>query len=164
MTATLLVGTYAKQMPHVLGRAHGILSADYGEPGEMAVFSRVGGSLVLEQRVSSGGRVLAHCAVGPSGRVLVVANYDDGRVAVHVLRQDGLVDRLSHIVEHSGASVHPVRQKSAHPHQVRFDPQTSALLVTDLGRDTILSYRLDDSVVLTEVRASDRYAAARRKV
>ncbi|MGL4198613.1 MAG: lactonase family protein [Allorhizobium sp.] len=133
-------------MPHVLGRAHGILTADDGAPGEVAVFSRVEGSLVLEQRGSSGGREPAHLAVDPSGRFLVVANYGGRRVAVHVLPHDGLVDRPSHVVPHSGASVHPVRQKSAHPHQVHFDPQTSALLVTDVRLGTIVHARCLGSV------------------
>ncbi|KRF32850.1 lactonase family protein [Yonghaparkia sp. Soil809] len=186
MTETLLLGSYTEELPHVHGRAQGLMVAEYGDPigplrtvrvrnpswlaasadgshvyavieagggdaGEVAVFSSRDGSLALKQRASSGGHEPAHLAVDPSGRFLIVSNYADGRVAVLALRSDGFVDGLTHVVQHQGASVHPRRQRSAHPHQVVPDGRTGTLLVTDLGLDAVISYALDDSGRLSEL-------------
>ncbi|MCU1410799.1 MAG: hypothetical protein JWR04_1506 [Rhodoglobus sp.] len=182
---TLFIGTYTEPHPHVLGRAGGIVVADYdgairdprtvavrspswlalspagthvysvieagsGEPGQVAVFSRHGGSLLLEQVVASGGYEPAHLAVDPSGRFLVVANYADGSLAVFALRADGLLGRMTHLVSHVGSSVHPVRQAGPHPHQAYFDPVTGRMLVPDLGTDALVGYSLDGEGRLTE--------------
>ncbi|KQV26364.1 lactonase family protein [Yonghaparkia sp. Root332] len=185
MRGLLLVGTYTEEMPHVLGRANGVVLAEYdgtigaarttplrnpswltaspdgervyavveaggGDAGEVAVLSVVDGALLLDQRVSSAGREPAHLALDPTGRFLLVANYDDGRVAVLPLRPDGRVDSPVHVVQHRGASAHPVRQTGPHPHQIVPDARTGNILVTDLGIDAIISYSLDASGVLAE--------------
>jgi len=130
-------------------RLYCVIEAGSGDPGQVAAFSRHGGSAVLEQVVPSGGYEPAHLAVDPSGRFLVVANYADGSLAVLALRSDGLLGSITHLEQLSGSGPHPVRQAGPHPHQVYFDP-SGRMLVPDLGTDTLRSYSLDGEGRLTE--------------
>lgn len=142
--------TAAARNPSWLARSssasHLYAVVEVGGPdgGEIAVFARAGGSLALVQTKFSGGTEPAHLALDPSGAFLAVANYGDGAVSLFSVRIDGSLGAMTDLVRHTGSSVHPVRQSSAHPHHVCFDVVTGELLVTDLGLDAIVRYSIDD--------------------
>jgi 6-phosphogluconolactonase len=112
------------------------------------------GALTPLNTVSSGGTEPAHLGLDPSERFVVVANYGSGSVAVFAREAGGTLGAMTGHVQHQGSSADPDRQASPHPHQVCFDPVTGDLLVTDLGMDAVLSYRLGDDGGLTERRTA----------
>jgi 6-phosphogluconolactonase (cycloisomerase 2 family) len=73
----------------------------------------------------------------------VVAGYTSGTVAVFPLGADGHLGERSQLLRHNGSGPH-ARQEAAHVHQVRESPDGRHLLVTDLGTDSVTTYRLDD--------------------
>ncbi|PRW63974.1 lactonase family protein [Actinopolyspora mortivallis] len=78
-----------------------------------------------------------HLSVHPTGRFLLTANYTDGTVVVHRLRQDGGVGELTDLVQHTS----PERPPRAH--QVIVDPSGRWVVAVDLGADAVHTYRLD---------------------
>jgi 6-phosphogluconolactonase len=129
-------------------------TADFeGRPGGgVAAYARdpATGAATLLNTVSSGGDDPAHLEVDPAGRFVVVAHYGTGSVSVFAREADGRLGAMTGHAQHEGSSVHPVRQTGPHAHQILFDPVTRDLLVTDLGLDAVLVYRLGDEGTLTE--------------
>ena len=131
--------------------AEGSVTAYARDPGTSAVTPL--------NTVSSGGAEPAHLEIDPSGRFVAVANYGAGSVSVFAREPDGRLGEMTCHVQHTGASGHPDRQTSPHPHQILFDPVTGDLLVPDLGIDAVLVYRLGPGGALTE-RVDARIAGA----
>jgi 6-phosphogluconolactonase len=59
------------------------------------------------------------------------------------IETDGRLGPASQVIQHEGSSVHPERQTGPHAHCVLPDPTNRFAVVTDLGRDKILIYRMD---------------------
>ena len=76
-----------------------------------------------------------HLAVGPDARILVVANYETGTLAVWPLTSDGALDGDAELIGLAGSSIETDRQDRAHPHQIVFTHET--MLVVDLGADAV---------------------------
>jgi 6-phosphogluconolactonase len=94
--------------------------------------------------ISSRGAIPCHLAVDGSGGHVLVANYAGATVAVFRIGGDGrLEEEPSALVRHAGSSVHPARQKSAHPHAVCLSPDNRFALVPDLGMDQVVVYEFD---------------------
>jgi 6-phosphogluconolactonase len=181
----LLIGTYTEALPHVAGRADGILGSTFADgelsppatlarvcnpswvtgrgdrvyavvetdDGELAGFRRApDGTLEPLGAVPTGGAHPCHAALDPSGRFAVVANYSGGSVAVVRLDADGAPVERTALVAHRGDGPVRERQEGPHPHQVVFVPGTAdELLVTDLGADALVRYRLSDDGRLDEL-------------
>lgn len=74
-------------------------------------------------------------------RVLLVANYSSGSLAVYRLGTDGsLVERSERIV-HEGRGVHPTRQEAPHIHYAA--ERNGQVFVVDLGLDAVFIYDID---------------------
>ncbi|MGN6126203.1 MAG: lactonase family protein, partial [Humibacter sp.] len=118
---------------------------DAGEQGGIVAMrrDRETGRLDILQRVPSGGTAPAHLAIDPSERILAVANYGSGTVAVHELLPDRTIGDPIEVVEHEGSGQDAERQEAPHPHQVVFDPVGGTLAVPDLGIDSVMFYRLE---------------------
>lgn len=116
-----------------------------GVDGVVTVFAvdDRGGLAPLGQPQSTGGSGPCHLIVDPSGRYVLVANYDSGSVGVHPIAADGSLRPRSDLVQHAGAGPDHDRQEQAHAHQVVADPTGRHLLAVDLGTDEIRTYRLD---------------------
>jgi 6-phosphogluconolactonase len=122
-----------------------------GAPGGgVAALSRdaAAGTLTELGTGSSGGAAPAYITLDPSGSVLLVANYEGGSVAAFGLGPGGELAAGPVVVQHadervSRAGTDPGRQDGPHPHMVGFDPRTGDVLVSDLGLDAIIRYRLD---------------------
>jgi 6-phosphogluconolactonase len=63
--------------------------------------------------------------------------------AAYPVREDGYLGEASATVQHSGSSVNPQRQRGPHAHSVNLAPDGKFLLVTDLGLDQVLAYKVD---------------------
>lgn len=101
------------------------------------------GTLTPLNQQPSHGSGPAHLSVDRSGRWVFVANYDSGSIAVLPILEDGRLGPATDVVRHTGQSVHPERQQGPHAHWIGADPANRFVLVTDLGLDAILRYRLD---------------------
>jgi 6-phosphogluconolactonase len=120
--------------------------------GGVAALSRdaVTGTLTPLGTAPSGGAAPAYVTLDPSGTVLLVANYEGGSVAAFPLGPDGGLAAGPVVVQHTDERVSrvgtdPGRQDGPHPHMVGFDPRTGDVLVSDLGLDAIIRYRLASS-------------------
>jgi 6-phosphogluconolactonase len=101
------------------------------------------GNLISLNTAATHGTDPCHLTVDPTGRYLLVANYGSGQVSVLPIRGDGTLAPASHVVQHIGSSVHPVRQTGPHAHCVAVDDAGRFVFVADLGMDRIIVYRLD---------------------
>ncbi|MGZ0747292.1 lactonase family protein [Haloparvum sp. AD34] len=103
------------------------------------------GSGQLEETDSapSGSLSPCHCSVDPSGEFLFVAHYTGGAVSMLRLTDDGGVTAPADVVQHTGSSVHPERQRAPHPHSISPGPAGRFVYVPDLGTDEILVYEVD---------------------
>ena len=108
-------------------------------PGGVVVLNEIPfGGYIEEKTVAAGGKTPCHLTLSPDGRFLYTANYSSGSVSEFRLK-DGLPVGLPRIIRHTGRGVKP-RQKSPHPHFVRFDTAGKRLYVCDLGADKIFVY------------------------
>lgn len=105
---------------------------------------RATGALRFLNRQPTGGGNAAHLAVDPSGRILVVADYPNGTVAVFPIRPDGSLGRRSGFYQQRGPhGPNSDRQKGPHAHCVTFSPDGRFVTVCDLGLDRVFVYRVD---------------------
>lgn len=113
--------------------------------GSVSAFARdaASGDLTPLNRQPSHGAAPCHLSLDRTGRVLLVANYASGSVAVLPIETDGSLRRATDLVQHHGSSVHPVRQQGPHAHSITPDPANRHAIVADLGLDQLLIYRLD---------------------
>lgn len=113
--------------------------------GSVSAFAvdRVSGALAALNRQPSGGAAPAHLSVDPSGRSVLVANYGGGSVAVLPIDGDGTLKPATALVQHSGSSVNPERQRRPHAHAITLEPTNRFAYVADLGLDKVMIYRFE---------------------
>ncbi len=101
------------------------------------------GKLALLNQVSSRGTGPCYVAFDATGRCLLVANYGSGSVAALPVAPDGRLREASAVVQHTGSSVNPRRQREPHAHSIQASPDNRFVLAADLGVDKLLVYRFD---------------------
>jgi len=101
------------------------------------------GTLALISQQASMGAGPCHLALDRSGRHVFVANYSSGSVSVLPVAAGGRLGAASGVVQHTGSSVNPERQKGPHAHCVTIDRANRFVFVCDLGLDKVLAYRFD---------------------
>jgi len=123
------------------------LGNDGKSQGKVTAFSidPASGNLTMLNSVSSGGGGACHIVVDKTGKSLMVANYGTGSAAAFAVQPDGRLVEPPSVVQHSGSSVNPGRQKGPHAHAVVLSADNRFLFVPDLGLDQVMSYRLDPS-------------------
>jgi 6-phosphogluconolactonase len=117
-----------------------------GKPtGAVSAFSidSATGKLTLLNRRSSHGTGPCHLTLDKDARNLLVANYGGGSTVVLPVESDGRLGEATAVVQHTGKSVNPDRQKGPHAHCVKVDPANRFAFVCDLGLDKVLTYRFD---------------------
>jgi 6-phosphogluconolactonase (cycloisomerase 2 family) len=125
--------------------------------GSVSAYSidRSTGHLTHLNTVSSHGAGPAHLSVHPSGKYVLVANYEGGTVAVLPIRANGELGPATDIKKDAG-KVGPEHASSAppgsfaisgheapHAHMIEADPSGRFVLVNDLGLDQILIWKFD---------------------
>ena len=113
--------------------------------GSVSAFAidRGGSALRPLNRQPSGGKGPAHIVVDPVGVGVLVANYGGGSVAVLPIEKDGSLRTPSSVIQHTGSSVNPNRQKEPHAHSVNLDAGGRHAYVADLGIDKVMIYAFD---------------------
>jgi 6-phosphogluconolactonase (cycloisomerase 2 family) len=110
------------------------------------------GELTFINRQSSQGSTAAHLAVDPSGKYLVVANYNGANIVVLPINADGSLEPVVSEVTRTGSGPNAERQDLPHPHAVTFDPAGNFIAAADLGTDQVVTYKLDtDSGELEQI-------------
>lgn len=94
--------------------------------------------------VSTGGADPCHAALSPDHRMVAVANYSSGSVALWSLNPaTGLPIGQAQMVTHQGSGPDTQRQTGPHAHWVGFTNQGATLHAVDLGADAIFAHRID---------------------
>lgn len=101
------------------------------------------GDLSFLGRQPTGGGEPCHMCTDPAGRYLMVANHEDGSVAVLPIDEAGRLGPMTDLRKHEGSGPGPT-QEGPHAHFVTYDPPRQRLLIADKGIDKVMIYRLDD--------------------
>jgi 6-phosphogluconolactonase len=127
--------------------------------GRVSAFARdaESGELRLLNGQFAHGADPCYVSLDPSGRFVLVANYTGGTVAVLPLAADGSLEPASCVIHHEGSGPRP-EQGGAHPHMIAPTPDGRLILVTDLGADRLVVYRLDGAS--GQLEGNDRGATA----
>jgi 6-phosphogluconolactonase len=91
----------------------------------------------------SEGAAPCYVSTDRTGKVVLVANYVSGTVAMLAVDEDGFLTNASQVVQHAGTGKNPTRQEHAHAHCIIPHPSNKFALVADLGIDRVLVYKLD---------------------
>ncbi|MFN8592163.1 MAG: lactonase family protein [Thermomicrobiales bacterium] len=102
-----------------------------------------------------------YVSLDPSGRFVLVANYTGGTIAVLPIAADGALEPASCVIHHDGSGPRP-EQEGAHPHMIAPTPDGQRVLVSDLGADRLVVYRLvaERGTLVSDASGTDRIAAA----
>lgn len=104
---------------------------------------RAGGELSLINQQPTHGGYPCYVAADPSGRAVVVANYDGGSVASYPLAADGSLQPAGSFIQHVGSSIDENRQQEPHAHCFWIAADGRFAFANDLGTDQIMIYALD---------------------
>ena len=130
------------------GRKTGLVSA-------FAIASDTGALTRRNEQPSEGGAP-CYVSVDRSGRVVLVANYVGGNVALLPIQADGALAPAAHVEQHMGHGPNAARQEAAHAHCIVADPSNRFVLSADLGVDRVFVYRLDlDGKSLHHIESGD---------
>jgi 6-phosphogluconolactonase len=129
----------------------------FGEPEGQVSAYRVKpelGTLNLVNRQPTRGSLTAYCNVDRQARMVFVANYGH-EIAVETPRQqvasfavlaDGSLSSAASSFVHTGSGPRLDRQSVAHAHCVVPSPDNRFAIVTDLGTDELITYRINAGV------------------
>ncbi len=105
--------------------------------------ARATGELTRLNEQPSEGTDPCYVSVDRSGRVVLVANYSGGSVALLSIATDGSVAPAAQVDKHTGKGPNAERQEAPHAHCILTDPSNRFALSADLGADRVYVYRLD---------------------
>jgi 6-phosphogluconolactonase len=117
------------------GRASGAVSS-FSIASDTGLLTKLG-------EVPSEGAAPCYVSVDRSGRVVLVANYNGGSVALLPVESNGALDAATSVVKHTGRGPVADRQGEPHAHCIVADPGNRFALAADLGADRVFVYRLD---------------------
>ena len=101
------------------------------------------GALTRINEQASEGASPCYVSVDQSGRVVLVANYDGGSIALLPIEAGGSLAAARQVVQHKGTGPNTERQEAPHAHCIRPDPSNRFVLAADLGADRVFVYRLE---------------------
>jgi 6-phosphogluconolactonase len=101
------------------------------------------GALTRLDKQPSGGSAPCFVSVDRTGRVVLVANYVGGSVALLPIQVNGSLAPATQVVQHKGSGPNVDRQAAPHAHCIVADPSNRFALAADLGADGVFVYRLD---------------------
>lgn len=115
-----------------------------GEPaGGVAAFEIAhDGTLTKLSTQPSGGRGPCYVSVDGEGRAALVANYDDGCVALLPIEGRAALAPPASIARHTGHGPNAERQQAPHAHCIVAHRDGRFALAADLGTDRVLVYEL----------------------
>ena len=127
---------------YAVSEVQGFAGQAGGGVSAISIDATSGGLSLLNHQFSHGEHP-CHVSVEQTGQFALTANYTSGSIAMFPIQTDGRLGPASEVIQHSGSSVHPERQTGPHAHCILPDPTNRFAIVTDLGLDKILIYRMD---------------------
>jgi len=106
-------------------------------------FNSQSGNLSFQDKKDSEGA--DPCFITTNGNQIIVANYSGGSLAAFYTDVQGKFLKPKQTLQHTGKSIDPKRQLSAHVHQVQLTPDKKYLIATDLGEDQIYIYKIAET-------------------
>ena len=100
------------------------------------------GRLKFVNSVPSGG-TSCYASLDETGKFLFVANYGTGNLYVLPIHPDGSIGTQVDMAQHTGKSLDPVYQTSAHVHSADIAAGNKFVVVSELGADQVRVYRFD---------------------
>ena len=108
-----------------------------------AINKQTGALTYLNSR-STHGAYPCHLNIDQAGQYVMVSNYMGGNFAMLPIQKDGTLEPATDVVQHKGCSnVNPARQEGPHAHSVTVSPDNKFALAADLGKDVLISYKID---------------------
>src|SRR5882724_3598189 len=101
------------------------------------------GKLKLINQQSSMGAGPCQLVLDKTGRNLLVANYNNGSVAVLPVDANGRLGEATCVIQDAGKGPNPKRQTGPHAHCVTLSPDNQFAFVCDLGIDKVKSFKFD---------------------
>jgi 6-phosphogluconolactonase len=102
------------------------------------------GALTFINAVSAEGLDPSYIWLDQPGTHVLVANYKSGNCVITAVRPDGSLGIRTDLVQLTGSSVHPVKQRTPLVHSIQEDPSGRFVLIANLGADRLLVYRYDN--------------------
>ena len=106
-------------------------------------FDRNSGMLELINRQPTQGGYPCYVEVDPTGRAVLVANYNGGSVISYPITEGGAIGEAATFFQHAGSSVDKNRQQEPHAHCFKIAPDGRFAFAADLGTDKVMIYALD---------------------
>ena len=106
-------------------------------------FDRDNGTLELIDQQPTQGGYPCYVEVDPTGRAVVVANYNGGSVISYPISEDGALGEAGSFLQHEGSSVNEDRQQEPHAHCFKVAADGRFAFAADLGTDQVMIYALD---------------------
>ncbi len=101
------------------------------------------GHLQLLNQLPTRGKGPCYVATDSTGQMAFSAHYTSGQLSSFSLEKDGQLVGPRTVVQHTGSSVNPERQKGPHAHSFRPSPDNRFALACDLGTDRVYVYAID---------------------
>jgi 6-phosphogluconolactonase len=122
-------------------------TAKYNDKPTGAVSSfdiaRSTGALTRRSEQSSEGSAPCFVSTDRTGKVVLVANYAGGNVALLPLTHDGAISPATDVEQHLRLNEIPSGRGVSHAHCIVADPSNRFVMAADLGLDRVFVYRLD---------------------
>ena len=102
------------------------------------------GALTYLNSQATHGAYPCHVSIDKTEQYVLVSNYMGGNIAMLPIQKDGSLGAATDVVQHEGSSnVNPERQEGPHAHSVTVSPDNKFALAADLGKDMLISYKID---------------------
>jgi 6-phosphogluconolactonase len=112
--------------------------------GWVEAFQRSGkGGLTELNREPAGGIGTCHVSVDPSGRDVLVANYNSGSIACFRLLPGGAIGARTALISYKGSGPNLARQAAPHAHSIYTSPDGAYVYACDLGTDHVWIFKFD---------------------
>jgi 6-phosphogluconolactonase len=108
-------------------------------------FNKANGTLTEINKQPSGGKHPCYVAIDKSGKWIFAGNYTSGSIGLLRANNDGSLDTLTQVIQHTGSGPNMERQQGPHVHSTNLSADDKYLYVPDLGIDKVMIYAFDKS-------------------
>ncbi|UGB32250.1 lactonase family protein [Metabacillus sp. B2-18] len=119
-----------------------VKEGNQGGVASYAVDSITGDLTAINQQLLDGASP-CHVSVDSQNKQVVTANYHKGTVESFLTNEDGSINSVVSVNEHTGQGPHE-RQEKPHTHYSGFTPDEKYVVAVDLGIDKIITYKINN--------------------
>ncbi len=104
-------------------------------------FDPATGQLYFINNQPTGGDHPCFITTDATGKWVLTGNYTGGSITAFSTDKEGGLNPYAQLIQHTGNSVDPARQKQPHVHATFFSPDFKYVLSPDLGTDKVMVYQ-----------------------